>query len=145
MKYVPSIFNYHHECSNGELLLYSSSVGVDSLVQVTSEKSESILRILKNGCNEESDVVKSLLKKGYIVFADTDESATKQFRVMEQVMDSSLHLVLLPTEQCNIRCKYSYESFKKGKMSEVIQESIIKYVKKTYCKIRFNNFLWRVF
>lgn len=36
----------------------------------------------------------------------------------------------MPTEQCNFRCKYCYETFEKGKMPKLIQEAIIKYVKK---------------
>lgn len=134
MKYTPSKFNYCHKCDNGELLLYNSAVGTNSLTLVTPEKTDSVLKILKNGCNDETEDVHTLFEHGFIVYKDTDENTLIKYRIMEQVMDSSLHLILLPTEQCNFRCKYCYETFKKGKMSEIIQDSIVKYVRKNIHK-----------
>lgn len=32
-------------------------------------------------------------------------------------LNKSLHLVILPTEQCNFRCFYCYEDYQNGKMS----------------------------
>lgn len=118
MKYKPSKFNYCHQCANGDLLLYNSAVGANSLIRVTPEKVKSVLNILKNDHDGALQDFRILLEKGYIVASGTDEDMLKKLRVMEQVMDSSLHLIILPTEQCNFRCKYCYESFKKGKMSD---------------------------
>jgi uncharacterized protein len=42
-----------------------------------------------------------------------------------------MDLILLPTEQCNFRCKYCYETFEKGDMSPAVQEAIIKHVRKS--------------
>ncbi len=134
MKYTPSKFNYCHKCDNDELLLYNSATGTNSLIRVTPEKSESIIKILKNGCNDESKDTQTLLERGFIVLSKTNENTLKKYRIMEQVMDSSLHLIILPTEQCNFRCKYCYETFKKGKMSDTVQDSIIKYVRKNIHK-----------
>lgn len=36
----------------------------------------------------------------------------------------------MPTEKCNFKCKYCYETFRKGKMSPAVQDAIINYVKK---------------
>lgn len=134
MKYTPSKFNYCHKCDSGELLLYNSTKGTDSLIRVIPEKAESILSVLKNGCNDDFGEIEALLARGFVIHEHTDENIVKKYRIMEQVMDSSLHLILLPTEQCNFRCKYCYETFKKGKMSQDIQDSIIKYIRKNIHK-----------
>ena len=39
-----------------------------------------------------------------------------------------LHLIILPTEQCNFRCKYCYEDFKVGKMAKFCVEGINKLI-----------------
>lgn len=40
------------------------------------------------------------------------------------ISDRSLHLIIMPTEACNFRCKYCYESFKIGKMHWPVVEGI---------------------
>jgi uncharacterized protein len=42
---------------------------------------------------------------------------------------SSLKLIIMPTEKCNLRCKYCYEDFKLGKMSPDIQRAVIKLIR----------------
>ena len=44
--------------------------------------------------------------------------------------DKKMSLVIMPTEKCNFKCKYCYETFRKGKMSPAVQDAIINYVKK---------------
>ena len=134
VNYIPSKFNFYYHRTNGELLMYNSAVGTDSLIRVTPEKAEYILSIIKNGTDGDSADIQTLYKHGYIISPYTNEESLKRYRIMEQVMDNSLHLILLPTEQCNFRCKYCYETFKKGKMSETVQQSIIKYVRKNIHK-----------
>lgn len=49
-------------------------------------------------------------------------------------MSKSLRLIIMPTEQCNFRCQYCYESFKFGKMSLEMQDAIINFVRKNIYK-----------
>src|SRR5260370_20498979 len=44
----------------------------------------------------------------------------------EAISNEILNLIILPTEACNFRCVYCYESFKVGKM----QESVITGIKR---------------
>ncbi len=39
-----------------------------------------------------------------------------------------LHLILLPTEKCNFRCKYCYEDHFAPRMKPEIQEALVKYI-----------------
>lgn len=134
MKYKPSKFNFWHKTEDGQLLLYNSATGTKSLTCVKPEKSSSVLEILKKGCDEETEEIHTLFERGFLICEETSEDSLKKLRVMETVMENSLHLIILPTEQCNFRCKYCYETFQKGEMSKEIQEAIIKYVRKNIHK-----------
>jgi uncharacterized protein len=47
---------------------------------------------------------------------------TFEAELASSFLNESLHLIVLPTEQCNFRCTYCYEDFSIGRMSsEVIQ------------------------
>ena len=134
MFYVPSKFNFIHKCNNGTLRLYNSMAGLNSLVLVSNEDKESALSILTKGVEVEqfpkTEMVEKFIKYGFLVSDHKQEETLQQLRIQEQSMDNALHLILLPTEQCNFRCKYCYETFQKGKMSQSVQDAIIKYVRK---------------
>ena len=42
--------------------------------------------------------------------------------------ENCLRLILLPTEQCNFRCVYCYERFRREKMTAKTQAAIVKYI-----------------
>lgn len=50
--------------------------------------------------------------------------------IANSLTNDILSLCILPTEQCNFRCTYCYESFKLGKMSEDTVNAIVKLVTK---------------
>lgn len=56
--------------------------------------------------------------------------------------DDILALSILPTEQCNFRCFYCYESFKLGKMSALLVESILKLIRKRGSDLKVLNIGW---
>jgi hypothetical protein len=45
-----------------------------------------------------------------------DGDAAFQDELSAALSDRTLHLILLPTEQCNFRCTYCYEDFAIGRM-----------------------------
>lgn len=134
MKYKPSRYNYCHSCKDNRLLLYNSYVGTGSFIEVSERKAKLVKEMLKNGSDRMDDITEILIDKGFLVLEGYDEIKLKNFRILEQVTDSMLYLIILPTEQCNFRCKYCYEQFKKGKMEIAIQNSIVKFVQKNIYK-----------
>ncbi|MDC0679007.1 radical SAM protein [Sorangium atrum] len=50
-------------------------------------------------------------------------------RVLSSLSPRRLHLILLPTEQCNFRCTYCYEQFLLGQMTPTVTEAIRKLVR----------------
>src|SRR5262245_26459110 len=44
--------------------------------------------------------------------------------IVRSVIDTELHLILLPTEACNFRCVYCYESFAYGRMEPWVVQGV---------------------
>ena len=147
MKYKSSRFNYVHMCPNGELRMYNSMVGTKSLLLYNGQKSGELLSILRMKEIDDSllshNCIDILLKKGYIIPQSYDEEKTLELRKMNMLSnDKKLCVIIMPTEDCNFRCKYCYETFKKGKMSQEVQDSIIRYVKKNIKEYTELTVIW---
>lgn len=85
-----------------------------------------------------------LLKLGYFVQNKADEQtlAYEQWQSSGN-QTSVLRLILLPTEGCNFRCLYCYESHKPSKMSEETVSDILTFVRKNihnYAALRISWF-----
>ena len=124
--YKPSKFNYLTQNESGELLLYNSFMG--SLGKVSSSYAQTVLgwsqRTLDGEEDEKFGKVRDL---GFFVPEQEDEDA--KLNTLYYQSSNELSLILLPTEQCNFRCTYCYEDYKRGKMSEQTQNALIRYVR----------------
>lgn len=54
----------------------------------------------------------------------------------------SLHLIILPTEQCNFRCTYCYESFKLKRMRKETVSALKKFIAHEVPKLRHLELAW---
>jgi len=130
-----SMYNYITYDNNENLLLYNSYSGI---IAKSARDKDTILNLLQNPNNAESKeqngIFLKLLEFGYIVPEFEDEVAKVDLSHMDKVMGNNLSLGILPTEDCNFRCTYCYESFKEGKMSEDTQQGIISFVQKNISK-----------
>lgn len=133
-----SKFNYQVKTENGEIILYNSLS--KNLWKYGSEISEYVQNYMKNGIDENEvkevrkDILDDLKEKMYLVNEEDDEQSISDLVYMEEVMDSKLQLTLLPTNSCNFRCPYCYESHEDITMSKELQEAIVKYVRKNISK-----------
>lgn len=134
MKYKVSSFNYISPCLDGTLRLYNSMNGMNSLLMVDRLLKDDVLSVLNGTLPVDviPEYVKAaLIHHGYLVPENKDEDYAVKIKMAETVLDDKyLNLIIMPTEQCNFRCKYCYETFEKGKMTKETQDSIIKYVQK---------------
>lgn len=85
---------------------------------------------------------KIFLDAGIIVEDNVNENDLIAMRHLDEVMSSVLELTIMPTENCNFRCSYCYETFKKGLMSVKSQEVFIKFIKKNLHKFTGLNINW---
>lgn len=73
----------------------------------------------------------------------TLDEAKEEISKFQKVMEKHLTLVLMPTEKCNFRCEYCYESHDSLEMKEEIVDQVLKYIKKqasNYKEIQINWF-----
>lgn len=133
MNYKVSMFNYVLNCEDGSLRMYNSLTGLDSLMIVGKSAKESVLSVLADTDSVESvpaRIKEALIQRGYLVSDNKDEDYAVRLKMLETIYNEKyLNLIIMPTEQCNFRCKYCYETFEKGKMHQSIQEAIVKYVR----------------
>jgi uncharacterized protein len=55
---------------------------------------------------------------------------------------SKLHLILLPTERCNFRCTYCYESFELGRMSQTVVDSVKMLINREIPRLNTLSLAW---
>lgn len=135
-----SRYNVTTRGESGRFLLFNTLTG--ALHALEGSDATAVERALEtpNGSSEE---IQSFLKKhGYLVPNDRDED-----RAVRWIRDNfrgtdHLNIGLLSTEQCNFRCVYCYESFKRGAMSEEVQEGVIRYVQNNARFLRSLNLAW---
>lgn len=144
MAYKTSQFNYFTEISNGDIIIFNTYKGTSSICKLTSSKKDYFIN-LQNYEKIESDnteLFNNLIDKGFLIDEDCDEEQRLRLLYIKGIGGSTLNLVLLPTEQCNFRCKYCYEDFKRGRMSTETQNAIVKYVKANIHNYRGLNISW---
>lgn len=129
MNYKKSMFNYIIDNGN-ELRLYNSLNGSRSLLLVRGDKCDIVRNLLNSQGNDlSSELFDELLQRGYFVADYVDEEFQREQNLNHVINPTKLHLIIMPTEDCNFRCTYCYETHEKGRMSLEVQNSIIKFVR----------------
>jgi len=62
--------------------------------------------------------------------------------LFEATNPNELHLIVIPTEKCNFRCKYCYEDHKAPQMTAEVQNSLIRYIGKQLPKLSHFTIHW---
>lgn len=132
--YKPSMFNFILE-DGEEMILYNAMGGLPTACRVRRNQVLMVKNVLLKPDkliepDKNNPIISALIQKGFLVASDLDEKQKREALFTEINSGSMLRLIILPTEQCNYRCKYCYESFKRGKMLPETQEAIIKFVQK---------------
>lgn len=139
----PSMCNFVHESENGDLYLYNSLQGTKSLIFVNSCKAAKIREMLSLEYTDENDEdYQLLIKNGYLIEDDADEQQAKEYKFFKVVSEPRLNITILPTEKCNFKCVYCYETFEKPGMSIETQENLISFVKKNIHKYTGLSVQW---
>lgn len=128
---------YDHE---GNLIVYNFLTGLPSLTKVMKTDIDKFTQLFltndeihSTSYEKYADAVESLLKSGILVASDTDESVLNDAKYYEEVYDSKLFLVILPTGECNFNCSYCFEAekpFSRNAMTVDAQNAILKFVQK---------------
>jgi len=107
-----------------ELILFNTLRG--TLSRFNCNISDQIEETLQFG-NGTSNIVDFLKKEGHLISDYTEEEILLN-NIREDARNSEqFDLLILPTEECNFRCKYCYESFQLSKMSDEVQLRFIDF------------------
>jgi uncharacterized protein len=123
--YEPSRFNAHTTNAEGHLILYNSFSGhICAFPPAGVNRVKSYLS--HAGTSGPLDKLgKYLLEKGYIVNAGVDENARFDVRYgSQQFRTDVLELILLASEDCNFRCVYCSQQFKRGSMQPQVRAGV---------------------
>lgn len=140
-----SRFNATARDDHGDLLLYNSYSG--KLLTIGAEQAGTVRSLLK--CSEapveflDSPAADTLRMGGFLVPESTDELLrAKVFHERHTFSPHTFQLILLPTEQCNFRCVYCYESFVRGTMQAGVRRGLKNFIRRRCKKIKALAVSW---
>jgi uncharacterized protein len=127
MKYRASRYNFEVQEEDGALLLYNSSSGGFLVVDDPTIRKET-MQVLSEGIDGEIPERLKLLEEGkFLVPSEIDERDEVFHKFIDAVNnEKQFELGLLPVEDCNFRCRYCYEHFRKLRMTPAVEEKIEK-------------------
>ncbi len=141
MGYKPSRFNAMRTI-DGMLLLSNSFTG--ATVACDPEESLLVKRALRYvACGEPMSTATSLLlEQGFLVPEDRDEPAA--IDALHRALNDtrSLELIIMPTEDCNFRCTYCYETFSKGTMLPMTRDRVKAFLKRNAPRLDYLRIAW---
>jgi len=145
--FVKSIYTTYVLDDQKHLIVYNSMIGSSSIMKFDVNASLKILPLLDSNIAFDQDKYSipswnKLVAKNIFVNIEKDEEKIAENLMYDIVGSSTLNLCILPTGQCNYRCKYCYENFKLGRMPIEIQDGIVKFVRKNIHYFSGLNVSW---
>ncbi|MBI0580088.1 radical SAM protein [Neobacillus cucumis] len=140
--YVPSRFNAISRTDDNGVVLFNSYTG--AITYFSDEEKESVLSSLKRDDIDilENEIQKDLYNNGFLVSSYVDEKRRAQFLHQSLHRTDIMHLILLPTEACNFRCTYCYETFERGKMNRKIINGLKAFVQEKKANLSRLHISW---
>lgn len=115
----------------------------NSILKADREKAVAFSKAIDE-LDGESDILDVLMEKK-ILYRDEETHIKGYDELYDEFLrlrSEELHLILLPTEGCNFRCMYCYESHDNHVMSKELQDSIVSFVKKNIQKYKAVRIEW---
>jgi uncharacterized protein len=124
LQWEASKYNLRTTAEDGSYILWNSFTG--AMCVFKPQQRQGVQALLKQGyTGEPKGVVKYLSDNGFMVPKGTNEYRKVQLAFGQQhYRQDILELILLSSEDCNFRCNYCYEDFKRGTMLPSVREGI---------------------
>ncbi|WP_158509590.1 radical SAM/SPASM domain-containing protein [Limnochorda pilosa] len=105
--------------------MHNSLTGaIAAIAPAQAEQARHFLRSKAADLPRETNLEEQLAEAGFLVPIGTDEDGSAMDQYLAKYGTSHLQLIILPTEQCNFRCVYCYESFSRGAMPSEVQKAL---------------------
>lgn len=131
MKKSMLLLNY--KASNGKT--YYLHTGNGNMISVDNTLDFKLKEVLEKNvnCQEDEYLTQLIIILRNMEFLIEDNINEFQIEIGKKVFEMQerniLELIILPTENCNFRCVYCYETFSKPAMSFETQENIVNFVR----------------
>ncbi len=145
MMYKISKYNYFTKNAQGDLLLYNTMRGSKSMYKVKTPYQDRVQEVLEGKHPLESvdaKIAEKLISGGFFVPCQDNEEEKLKSIYLDCIGDGTLQLTILPTEQCNFRCRYCYESFPDTYMGQDVQDALIAFLEKNISKYKMLHVAW---
>lgn len=141
-KLVPSRFNAVSQTDDGGLMVYNSYSG--AIISFSAEEKPFVQAALRKEevAAEHSDIITAMEEAGFLVPDGTDEKMRAQFFHQSMHRTDVMHLVVMPTEACNFRCTYCYQTFPRGNMPPEIIGGLSKFISEKARSLRHLHISW---
>ncbi len=141
-RWVPSRFTVRAQSDDG-LILYNSYTGAVGVIP--AEQTDTVTSALRRqGIDGPlTGILDDLRTGGFLVPEGTNEfERAARLRQEDRNRTDHLNLIIMPSETCNFRCVYCYESFQRGTMLRSVQEGLKNYVTKRAPGLRSLEIQW---
>ncbi|MBO0959326.1 radical SAM protein [Neobacillus sp. MM2021_6] len=141
-RYVPSRFNAITHTDDNGVVLFNSYTG--AITYFSDQEKQAVLSSLKRAGTEllENEIQEDLHTNGFLVSSHVDEKRRAQFLHQSLHRTDTMHLVLMPTEACNFRCTYCYETFERGKMNRTVINGLKAFVQEKAASLTDLHISW---
>ena len=133
--YSASIFNYY-TVFRGKTVVFNSLTEILACIHECISPNAEGLNKYYNSTNEK--IKQQLIEYGLVAKISDNENEIAKIKFFDRIANKDLYYMILPTYDCNFRCKYCYEdckseskSFQKISMSEDMQKSITRHIRST--------------
>lgn len=135
--YKPSRFNAHTTTEDGVLILYNSYTGHTCAFRGKSAERVRPLLSRTGVHGPLSKLATYMVDNGFLVQKSVDEDARWDVRYgQQQYRTDVLQLILLASEECNFRCVYCSQEFKRGSMLPNVRTGIRNLIMSRIQKLR---------
>ena len=118
MSFLRSKYNIYVK-DGKDLLIYNSLKGLQSLCKINKTTHKELYDCIDRNDNIGINKCYDELLEKRILYDETfDEDSYRKLITNQSLYNSGVNLIILPTEKCNFRCTYCYETFEKPRMSE---------------------------
>jgi uncharacterized protein len=150
IKYKDKIYRFSNYVkilrNKDEIILYNGKTGNIGVIPLKIWSKILSFSNLKTMIQENiiENTIIDLIKREALVEMSVEEEYKniKTLIEMNFFNQEFLHLIILPTENCNFRCVYCYEDFKKDKMKKEVIEGIKKLVFRKIKKLSVFTVSW---
>lgn len=125
------------------MILWNSFTGAINYFDGKAEKAVLKLLSRRGFSSPDNGVAKYLHDRGYLVPEGTNEMRRVHLKFGERHYRTDvLELILMSSEDCNFRCVYCYENFKRGTMLPEVREGIKKMAERRAAEISTLRIGW---